>query len=409
MKKFGRSGGKRWLYGLVAVLVLLVGGGYGYWAANRSLPPLKPTASLAQLTIKAPAANLTWPVSGQAAAGLAGSSILDTHGPQTPLPTASTAKLITVLTVLRAKPLGLNQPGPVITLGPNDVALYDSYKARGGSVVPVTAGEQISEYQMLQTLLLPSANNMADSLAIWAFGSLPAYRAAANGYLASHNLRQTTVGAEDASGFAPDTTSTAHDLVRIGELAMQDPVLAQIVAQPTAAAIPLANTIKNVNSLLDTDNIIGVKTGNTDAAGGVFVSASRTTVNNRPVTIVTALIGAPTLSAAMKDSLPLIQSAQANFKPASVIKAGAVVGRYQLPWGGSVPVVASKNLSLDTWNGTAISATISLGPAATNAPTGTAVGSVTIPKSSLSGQQSVAVKLQATPTKPSVRWRLIHP
>jgi D-alanyl-D-alanine carboxypeptidase (penicillin-binding protein 5/6) len=410
MKKFGRSGGKRWLYGLVVVLVLLLLlGGYGYWSSNRPLPALVPVASPAQLTVKTPAASLAWPVSGQAAVGIVGSPVLATHGPQAALPTASTAKLITALTVLRQKPLGLNQQGPMITLGPADVALYESYKARGGSVVPVATGEQISEYQMLQTLLLPSANNMADSLAIWAFGSLQAYTATANTYLKSHNLTQTKVGTEDASGFAPSTVSTAGDLVKIGELAMQNPVLAQIAGQSTASGIPMANTIKNVNFLLGTDSIIGIKTGNTDEAGGVFVSASRVTVNNRPVTIVTALTGTPSLFAAMKGSLPLIQSAQANFKPVSVIKTGAAAGRYQVPWGGMVTAVAGKNLSLDSWNGSPISAAIKLEPIPANAPAGSAAGSVTIPKSALNNRQSIPVKLQTAPPKPSLKWRLLHP
>ena len=35
----------------------------------------------------------------------------------------------------------------------------------------VAAGEQISQYQALQAMLIPSANNVADSLARWAFGS----------------------------------------------------------------------------------------------------------------------------------------------------------------------------------------------------------------------------------------------
>jgi D-alanyl-D-alanine carboxypeptidase (penicillin-binding protein 5/6) len=406
MKKYGRSGGKRWLYGGVVLVLLL--GGYTYWAARRALPSLKPIAGSSQLQIKSPPPNLAWPTAGQAAVGVAGSSILATHGTQTPLPTASTAKLITALVVLNQKPLSAGQPGPTINLGPADVALYNSYRASGGSVVPVAAGEQINEYQMLQTLMLPSANNMADSLAVWAFGSLPAYKAAADSYLNSHVLTHTRVGTEDASGFAPSTTSTAQDLVKIGELAMENPVLAQIVSQAAADGIPMANTIKNVNFLLGTDNIIGIKTGNTDEAGGVFVSASRTTVNGKPATIVTALLGAPTLFAAMKNSLPLIQSAQANFKPVPVIKAGSIVGHYQLPWGGTIAAVASKNASLITWNGTPVSAAISLGPIPANARPDAPVGTVTIPKSTLSDQQSIAVKLAAIPSKPSLKWRLLH-
>ena len=95
---------------------------------------------------------------------------------------------------------------------------------------------------------------------------------------------------------------------------MQNPVLAQIVSQPTASNIPVVNTVKNVNFLLGSNGIVGIKTGNTDQVGGVFISASRITVNTKPVVIVTAFTNAPSLFEALQDSVPLVQSAQANSK-----------------------------------------------------------------------------------------------
>ncbi|HVX57159.1 MAG TPA: hypothetical protein VHA37_05495, partial [Candidatus Saccharimonadales bacterium] len=346
MKTSGTRGGRRLPYAAVVLAVVIV---YGAWCLARPLPTLAPTASLAQNTL-ATASKLAWPAQGQAAVGIAGSSIMEAHGVQQPIPTASTAKLITALTVLGVKPLSPGQQGPAITIGPNDVAIYNNYVAQDGSVVPVQNGEQISEYQALETLMLPSANNMADSLAIWAFGSLPNYGQAANQFLDDNGIVETHVGS-DASGFNPSTTSDARDLVKIGELAMQNPVLTQIVSQSTASGIPVAGTIKNVNFLLGTDGIIGIKTGNTDQAGGVFVSASRTTVNSKPVTILTAVLGAADLSHAMSDSLTLVKSAQTNFSTVPVVHAGAVVGSYKLPWGGSVNAIASKDVSTTLWNG----------------------------------------------------------
>jgi D-alanyl-D-alanine carboxypeptidase (penicillin-binding protein 5/6) len=405
MKIIKRRWWERWLYVLPAVALL---GGYGYWSLKRPLPPLNPDRPLVRLQTQTPVSKLAWPAAGQSAVGIVGSPILETHGAQVPVPTASTAKILTALVVLHAKPLALSGQGPAITIGANDEALYNSYAARGGSVVRVTAGEQVSEYQMLEAMLLPSANNIADSLAAWAFGSLADYTTAANGYLSQLGLTQTHAGI-DASGFDPSTTSTAHDLVRLGELAMQDPVLAQIVGQTTAGGIPVVNSVKNVNSLLGTDNIVGVKTGNTDQAGGVFISAARVTVNGKPVTIVTALVGSPTLFQALKDSLPLIQSAQVNFKPATVIAKDSIAGRYRQPWGGSVTAVVAKNLAVNTWNGTAVSSTIQLQPVPAAAQAGQTAGTITTPKSALYGQQSIPIKLQTSPTRPSAWWRLAHP
>ena len=62
------------------------------------------------------------------------------------------------------------------------------------------AGTSLTQREMLEALLLPSANNVADALAIWAYGSLAGYKSAAQEYLKQHGLTQTTVGS-DASGW----------------------------------------------------------------------------------------------------------------------------------------------------------------------------------------------------------------
>jgi len=401
--KQGERRRRRWP---VLVVFIILAATYTYWSMNSPLPYLRPSLSAAGLQTATAPAKLTWPGAGQSAVGILGSPVLETHGKQTPRPTASTAKLITALVVLQKKPIRSGQQGPVITLTANDVAIFNTYFAHGGSLTKVQAGERISEYQMLQAILLPSANNMADSLAIWAFGSLPAYSAAANQYLIQHGLNGTHVDG-DASGFNPSTVSTAHDLVRLGELAMQDPILAGIVDQKTAA-LPVAGNVNNVNFLLGTHNIVGVKTGNTDQAGGVYVSASRIQVNGRFVTIVTAIADSPSLFQALKDSLPLIQSAQANFARVTAAKAGEAIAIYRLPWGGSVSAKVDRDLTTTAWKGSKVEAQARLDSVPADSKAGSKVGSLIISGPIRTGQ-SVDLRLASAPSKPSAWWRLSHP
>ncbi|MDB5164556.1 MAG: hypothetical protein JWL89_182 [Candidatus Saccharibacteria bacterium] len=406
MKTNARRHPKRRLSALVVIVLLAT---YSFWTVRQPLPLLIPSQSTASIHTKATTSALVWPTANQASVGIVGSPILESHGTQTPSPMASTTKIITALAVLKLKPLDLNQQGPLLTLSGADVDIYNRYVAQDGSVVPVQAGEQISEYQALQAIMLPSANNIADSLAIWAYGSLGAYQTAANTYLAELGLKDTHVGS-DASGLAPDSTSTAQDLVKLGELAMQNPVLAQIAGQSTATGIPLTSSVKNVNFLLGTSNIIGLKTGNSDQAGGVYVSASKTTVNNKPVTIVTALVGTPDLVSAVQGSLPLIRSAQANFSSQSIITAqNSVVGTYTQPWGGDVTAIASKDFTMSTWNGTTLNAKIKLDKIPATTKASQPIGKVTAQHSSLSDESSVPVILKNSVTEPSVWWRLTHP
>lgn len=396
---------RRFLY-ILLVLVLL-GGGYAGWALNKPLPTLQPTSTLG--TALAPAsAALPWPDYGEAAVGAVGFGTLASHGKQTPLPTASVAKTLTALAVLKKKPLQLGQSGPAITINAADVQFYRSYVAKDGSVVPVNYGEKISEYQALQGLLLASGNNLADTLAIWAFGSLPAYTDYANQLARDMGLHDTHIA--DASGFAPATVSTASDLVVLGEAVLKNPVLKQIVGQHQAN-IPVAGTIHNVNWLLGQDGISGIKTGNTDEAGGVFLAAGTYPVadSHRKVTIVVAVMGGAHLKQAMNDSVPLMKAAQTNFSEQPVVAAGDVVGYYNTPWGSSANIVATANLTSFIWKGTAPKLQLKLNPQQPPAAAGTTVGTLTLAAATDTKAQTVPVALQHPLDTPSWRWRLLHP
>src|SRR5207302_547813 len=74
---------------------------------------------------------------------------------------ASIAKVMTAYLVLRDHRLRLGQDGPTITLTDDDVADTDRRRGQRESVVSIAAGEQLTERQALQALLLPSANNIA--------------------------------------------------------------------------------------------------------------------------------------------------------------------------------------------------------------------------------------------------------
>jgi D-alanyl-D-alanine carboxypeptidase (penicillin-binding protein 5/6) len=390
---------------LITLLAIVLLAGYTYWAITRPLPQLKPSEGELTYSVRTGQPLLQWPAKGQSAAAILGTDILETNGSQKPVPTASTAKVITALVVLQKKPLQPGQQGPTITLTDKDAAIYYQYVAKEGSVVPINVGEEISEYQMLQAIMLPSANNIADSLAIWAFGSLSKYEAYANLYLKQHGLASTHVGS-DASGLAPDTTSTAADLARLGELAMQQPVLSQIVGQSTAN-IPVAGTVENVNSLVSKNGLVGVKTGNSDQAGGVFIGAARQNINGHLTTTVTAVAGAPDLAAAMGGTLPLMSSVPTNFKPVTVMKADTIVSHYTVPWAGTIPIYVGSNLVANVWNGRTVPLATNVRPLPADSKS-LVVGTLNVTDSAV-GNQSVPLVIKHAIPEPSAWWRLTHP
>lgn len=233
---------------------------------------------------------ITWPNVAQASIGTIEDGLLLSKPNQTPKPIASTAKLITALTVLKEKPLTDDKSGPMLSIGPTDVSFYHYHVSIGGSTVAVKAGDELTEYQMLQGLLIRSGNNLADSLAVWAFGSFENYQVAANKLVTELGLKNTTVGS-DASGLASDTVSTADDLVLLGIEAMKHDVIREIVSQPSFDA-PHEGTRPNTNWLLGEDGVVGIKTGTTPSAGGVFIIAREHTMSDgSTTTLISAVQG----------------------------------------------------------------------------------------------------------------------
>ncbi|MDO8591356.1 MAG: hypothetical protein Q7R60_00295 [bacterium] len=384
---------------LLTIVFLLAVGVYRY---SRPIPGVTAVASLAVPKAN-PAVDLPWPAYGQGALAAQGYGVLQTHGQQKSVPMASIAKVVTALAVLKQKPLAIGEQGPTITINSDDVAIYNNYYSQGGSVVKVEIGEQISEYQALQALLIPSANNIADTLVHWAFGSNENYLSYANKMVADMNLGSTKVA--DASGFSPQSVSSAEDLARLGLAAMDNPVLASVVGQQTAL-LPIAGTVNNVNWLLDSDGVVGIKTGNTAEAGGCFLFAAKRMVNGQSLTLVGALMQAPDLNTVIKDSRAIIVASDSGFESVKVATKGQVVGSYKTPWSTSGDVIASQDLSILAWRGSQLQVVAKLNKIKPPVLAGGVVGSVSV----TSDQKTniVPVTLKTNLPSPSWTWRIFR-
>lgn len=233
---------------------------------------------------------MPWPADGTSAADINGTGVMDGPGATRPVPIASVAKLMTTYVILQDHPLSAGEPGPVITVEPSEAAAYPAEVRDGDSLVPVAAGETLTERQALEALLLPSADNMAWILARWDAGGQDAFVARMNA--TARDLGMTATSYTDPSGLDPSTTSTAADQVRLGTAAAGVPALAAITAM-SSAVVPVAGTVRNTNTLLGTDGIIGLKTGSTQAAGGCVLLSAWSRAGGRKTLIVAAVFGQP--------------------------------------------------------------------------------------------------------------------
>jgi D-alanyl-D-alanine carboxypeptidase (penicillin-binding protein 5/6) len=131
---------------------------------------------------------------------------------------------------------------------------------------------------------------MAWILARWDAGSQAAFVARMNA--TARRLGMTGTSYTDPSGLDSSTTSTAADQVRLGMAAMRVPVLAAIAAMSTAV-VPVAGLVRNYNTLLGQDGIVGLKTGSTQAAGGCVLVAAWHKASGHSTLIVAAAFGQP--------------------------------------------------------------------------------------------------------------------
>ena len=235
-------------------------------------------------------AAVSWPADGVSAADIGGFGVVAGPGATRPVPIASVAKVMTAYVVLHDHPLPANGSGPDIAVQPAEAAAYPAQARDGDSLVPVVAGERLTERQALEALLLPSADNMAWILARWDAGSQAAFAARMNA--AARRLGMTGTRYTDPSGLDPSTTSTAADQVRLGMAAMRVPALAAIAAKSTAV-VPVAGVVRNYNTLLGQDGIAGLKTGSTQAAGGCVLIAAWHQAGRHKTLIVAATFGQP--------------------------------------------------------------------------------------------------------------------
>ena len=367
----------------------------------RPLPSAKLQLSLAPVP-PPQTISLDWPTFGQAALGSEQYGEIGTSGNNTPIATASIAKVITALCVLEKKPIPAGEKGAVLTIQQIDVDNYQQQIAQNGSRLAVYQGENMTEYEALQALMVPSANNIADTLAVWAFGSMENYAAYANAYLARHGLVSTKVG-KDASGLDPSTRSSAEDLMRLGLLALKNPTLMEIAGQKEVT-FTYGGTFTNYNTALGTYGITGLKTGNNDENPGALLFTASVSTGHQPVQISGAVLGGDSLPQAITAAESLAASIPQNFEVVQLVQKNKKVGTLKTAWGTSTDVFTRQGATITRWRSHSIRSKVT--PYETSGTTAGAVGKMDA--STAGGRVTTEFATQQPAPAPSAWWRLTH-
>ena len=318
------------------------------------------------------------------------------------VPMASMTKIITALMVLKAHPLRVNEPGPTITFGQADIDQIDEIIAQNGNYSAVSVGDTTTERDALYALMLNSSNNIAGSLAIWAYGSIDEFLAQTRVWLAEQGLNDTVVA--DASGLNPETRSSSSDLIAIGRLALANPALAAIVGT-RSIELPLFGQLVNGNTLIGTSGINGIKTGTTDEAGACLLYSARFTVGGEPITLLGVTTGAALQSELQPALATYVASLEAGFHEVLLADPGAPVGNVTTLWNTTSNVVPAKSVSAVTWSDTPVAVEVRLDDIR-GGGAGTKVGTMTF--NTPRGAQVVDLVLETDLTDPGPAWRFGH-
>jgi D-alanyl-D-alanine carboxypeptidase (penicillin-binding protein 5/6) len=311
-------------------------------------------------------------------------------------------KVITALMVLEARPLQPTEGGPVITFGQADIDQIDAVIAQNGTYSEVSVGDTTTERDALYALMLNSSNNIAGSLAVWAYGSMEAFLTQTAAWLSEQGLTNTFVA--DASGLSADNRSSSTDLIAIGRLALANPTLAAIVGTPSIE-VPLFGQLVNTNTLLGTSGVTGIKTGTTDEAGACLLYSATFTVARESITLVGVTTGAPLQTELQPALATYVASLEAGFHEVLLADPTTAVATVTTPWNTTSTIVPAKAVTAVTWSDTPVTVTVRLEDIR-GGGAGTTVGSMTF--TTPRGEQVVDLVLETDLTDPGPLWRFGH-
>ena len=189
---------------------------------------------------------------------------------------ASTAKVMTALLVLEHYKLD-----DYLTIPPSVYGVI-------GYKMHLVAGEEVSVRNLLYGLMLPSGNDAAYTLAYNYPGGIKGFVRTMN--IKAKQNRLTNTYFADPAGYEDSNYTTASELARLGAIAMENNEFRKIVRTKYIEVTNRTNThtfyLTNLNELLQYDNVLGIKTGFTNEAGGVLLTAIE---ENNTLFIVTVL------------------------------------------------------------------------------------------------------------------------
>jgi D-alanyl-D-alanine carboxypeptidase (penicillin-binding protein 5/6) len=237
--------------------------------------------------------------------------------------------MMTAWVVLHQLPLSVHGRGPCRVVDTSDVAQYDYDVSSGQSNARIVVGERICEVTLLRGLLVHSAGDYSELLLKMIGWSPATFVRVMNADARALGLARTHY--VDLTGISPADQSTAGAQATMAvDLMSHEPIVDSIV-DLTHVALPYNGVVVSYTPLVGTANVVGVKSGYTDPAGGCDVMAVEVTIGATSFltyAVVLGQHGANSINVAGELALALEHSLRA------AIKQVRTTAGVQLEWTG---------------------------------------------------------------------------
>jgi serine-type D-Ala-D-Ala carboxypeptidase (penicillin-binding protein 5/6) len=273
-------------------------------------------------------------------------TVLASKAPDRRLPIASTTKLMTAyLTLEELKPSQRLRAAPYRPSAAAEILLG------------LSPGERVRVRDLLYGLLLPSANDAAQTLAVGVGGSEAAFVDEMNNAAQRLGLTNTSyanpIGLDDPNNF-----SSARDLVTLAGRLLENPLFARIVDTPAAILRSTSEPrrVETRNTLLNSEPFVsGVKTGHTLGAGYVLVGSG----TEGATTLVSAVLGAPSESVRDDDTLKLLDYGFSLYRHSLPVEEGEELASPELEYRDDhVSLVAKRSIPIEARQGQQVATSV---------------------------------------------------
>jgi len=197
------------------------------------------------------------------------------------MPMASLTKLMTAMVLLQN-----HSPDEIVTIPENLPVLSPADQKLG-----VSAGERFTLSELMPALLIYSANDVANSLAIWDSGSIDKFAVKMNDQAKQWGLSDSNF--VNPTGLdAAEHQSSANDLLILANILLHNKSFRTIINTQKTTVRNLAGKpyiVTTTNQNLNLPYVYGIKTGLTDAAGQSLILLAK----NNDYEIITVVLNSP--------------------------------------------------------------------------------------------------------------------